>query len=171
MPSSKRPPDTAWNVAAMLASTPGGRLATLRTSGPSISRWVMAASAVSTVHASGTPEPSGASVSRRWSHVHSPSNPAASAASAAARMGTQRALIGIRSRSIFTSAQHRLRDARQLGAHLDLAPHGRRAHDDAGGARVVEAPDEIAIGRLAVDRDRERGGIAAGLLRQAVERR
>src|SRR5207249_3911316 len=56
----------------MLARTPGGRLATLSTSGPSETRRVTSASAVSTVHASGTPGPPPSSGSRRRSHVHTP---------------------------------------------------------------------------------------------------
>src|SRR5947199_198308 len=79
----------------MLASTPGWRLATLSTSGPSETRRVTSASAVSTVHASGTPgPPASTSGSRRWSQVHSPSKPASSAASAAARMSAAGPLIG-----------------------------------------------------------------------------
>src|SRR5262249_30678598 len=89
----------------MLASTPGWRLATLSTSGPSITRRVTSASAVSTVHASGTPGPVSSSGSRRWSHVHRPSKPAPSAASAAARMSAQRALMGISSRSVFMASR------------------------------------------------------------------
>jgi len=58
----------------------------LDTTHPSAIRRVTSASAVRTVHASGTPGPDLASGSRRWSQVQSPSNPASSAASAAARM-------------------------------------------------------------------------------------
>src|SRR5947207_2759658 len=65
-----------------------------------MTRFVASASALSTVHASGTPGAVAPSGSRRWSHVHTPSKPDSSAASAAARRSGQRALIGISSTSI-----------------------------------------------------------------------
>src|SRR5213593_2204764 len=65
-PRSNRPPEMPCSVAAMFARTPGARLATLSTRGPSMTRFVTSASAVSTVHASGTPgPPSSPSGSRR----------------------------------------------------------------------------------------------------------
>ena len=70
----------------MLARSPGWRFDTLSTSGPSATRRVASASAVSVVQASGTPAGDPPCGSRRWSHVQSPSNPASSAAMAAARI-------------------------------------------------------------------------------------
>jgi len=54
MPSTSRPPLTAWSVAAILATTDGWRFITLSTKGPSVARVVMAAAALRIVHASTT---------------------------------------------------------------------------------------------------------------------
>ena len=64
-PRSRRPPETCWSVAAMLASSPGCRRPVLSTSGPSVRRCVASASAVSVVQASGTPASACSSGSRR----------------------------------------------------------------------------------------------------------
>src|SRR5258705_9609578 len=68
------------------------------------------------------------------------------------------------------SRQHGVGDARELPAHLGLRLHRRRPHEDAVRARVEEAPDQVAVGRLAVDGDADGGGIAARVLGEPVER-
>ena len=59
---------------------------TFSTSGPSATRRVASASPASVVHASGTKDAAPPSGSRRWSQVQTPSKPASSAATAAARI-------------------------------------------------------------------------------------
>ena len=54
-PSTKRPPLTSSIVAAIFASTPGGWKPAQATSGPSLTRSVTAASALSSVNASHGP--------------------------------------------------------------------------------------------------------------------
>src|SRR6266481_2094150 len=68
------------------------------------------------------------------------------------------------------SREHRLGDARELLVHLGLRLHRRRPHEDTVRARVEEAPDQVAVGRLAVDRDADGGRVAAGVLGEPVER-
>src|SRR5207245_1972133 len=149
---SNRPPETACSVAAMLASTPGTRLATLRTSGPSATRLVTSASAVSTVHASGTPGPSRSSGSRRWSHVQRPSKPAASAASAAARMSAQRALIGINSRSVFMTSW-RPRVSSDMSRRIFIGTAAGLWTLEGETSREVETFAGHAVTALAIDAD------------------
>src|SRR5215470_16514305 len=67
-------------------------------------------------------------------------------------------------------AQHGRRDARKLRAHLRFRLDGGRPHDDAVGAGIQQAPDEIAIRRLAVHGDGDAGRIAPGVLGEPVER-
>src|SRR5262249_3966030 len=91
-------PLTSCRVAAITASVPGSRLATLRTRGPTASPGTVAAMAVSAVQHSGTrrarwTEPA------RWAYSQTPSKPAAAAASAPSRTSAQRAPNGSSSTS------------------------------------------------------------------------
>ena len=54
MPSNSRPPLSSWSVAAMAASVPAGRFATLSTRGPTMMRGTLVAMAVSVVQHSRT---------------------------------------------------------------------------------------------------------------------
>src|SRR5215813_3480293 len=66
--------------------------------------------------------------------------------------------------------QHGFGDARELSPHLGLRLHRIRPHHHARGAGVEKPPDEVAVGRLPVHRDRDAGGIAASVLGQPIER-
>src|SRR5437762_9821861 len=68
-------------------------------------------------------------------------------------------------------SQHRLRDSRELLAHVRVRLHRRGPYDDAVRTRVQQSLDELAVARLAMDRDRNALGIASGFLRERVERR
>src|SRR5262245_23196464 len=66
--------------------------------------------------------------------------------------------------------QDTLGDARELRPHLGVRLHRVRAHDYASGAGIEKLPDEVAVGRLPVDRDRDARRVTAGILGQPIER-